>query len=127
MALFSPKELRARVNGPLLEQALVNLIDNAVKYSGPGSSVQVEAVKEAGQVMVKVTDQGVGIPQEHLPRLFETSYRVDDSRSRQGGGTGLGLAIVKHIAQAHGGKVGVESTPGQGSTFTICLQDDRGD
>lgn len=127
MALFSPKELRARVNGPLLEQALVNLIDNAVKYSGPGSSVQVEAVKEAGQVMVKVTDQGVGIPQEHLPRLFETFYRVDDSRSRQGGGTGLGLAIVKHIAQAHGGKVGVESTPGQGSTFTIYLQDDRGD
>lgn len=127
MALFSPKELRARVNGPLLEQALVNLIDNAVKYSGPGSSVQVEAVKEAGQVMVKVTDQGVGIPQEHLPRLFETFYRVDASRSRQGGGTGLGLAIVKHIAQAHGGKVGVESTPGQGSTFTIYLQDDRGD
>ena len=64
---------------------------------------------------------------EHLPRLFERFYRVDKARSRRMGGTGLGLAIVKHIAQAHGGKVEVESTPGQGSSFTISLQDDRGD
>jgi two-component system, OmpR family, phosphate regulon sensor histidine kinase PhoR len=78
-------------------------------------------------VVVRVTDQGVGIAKEHLPRLFERFYRVDPSRSRKVGGTGLGLAIVKHIAQAHGGKVGVESSPGQGSTFTLYLQDDRGD
>jgi len=127
VGLSCPEDLRARVNGPLLEQALVNLIDNAVKYSGPGSSVQVEAGQEDGQVRIKVKDQGVGIPGEHLPRLFERFYRVDASRSRKIGGTGLGLAIVKHIAQAHGGKVEVESTPGQGSTFTITLQDDRGD
>jgi two-component system phosphate regulon sensor histidine kinase PhoR len=127
VGLSCPEDLRARVNGPLLEQALVNLIDNAVKYSGPGSSVRVDAGKEDGQVRIKVTDQGVGIPGEHLPRLFERFYRVDASRSRKIGGTGLGLAIVKHIAQAHGGKVEVESTPGQGSTFTLSLQDDRGD
>ena len=127
MGLSCPEDLRARVNGPLLEQALVNLIDNAVKYSGLGSKVEVEAGKEDGQVRIRVTDQGVGIPGEHLPRLFERFYRVDASRSRKIGGTGLGLAIVKHIAQAHGGKVEVESTPGQGSSFTISLQDDRGD
>jgi two-component system phosphate regulon sensor histidine kinase PhoR len=98
-----------------------------VKYSEPGSSIEVEAAKENSQVAVRVRDQGVGIAGEHLPRLFERFYRVDPSRSRKEGGTGLGLAIVKHIAQAHGGKVGVESTPGQGSTFTLCLQDDKGD
>jgi two-component system phosphate regulon sensor histidine kinase PhoR len=127
VSLTCPEDLRARVNGPLLEQALINLIDNAVKYSDPGSSVAVEAGKDNGQVVIKVKDQGVGIAQEHLPRLFERFYRVDPSRSRKVGGTGLGLAIVKHIAQAHGGKVGVESTPGQGSTFAVYLQDDRGD
>jgi two-component system, OmpR family, phosphate regulon sensor histidine kinase PhoR len=127
IGLSCPDDLRARVNGPLLEQALVNLIDNAVKYSGPESLVQVEAGKDDGKVLIKVTDQGAGIPKEHLPRLFERFYRVDPSRSRKMGGTGLGLAIVKHIAQAHGGKVAVDSSPGQGSTFTLYLQDDRGD
>ncbi len=127
VSMDCPEDLRARINGPLLEQAIINLIDNAVKYSGPGSSVRVEAGQDDGQVEVKVQDQGVGIPQEHLPRLFERFYRVDPSRSRKVGGTGLGLAIVKHIAQAHGGKVGVESAPGRGSTFTIYLQDDKGD
>ncbi len=127
VSLECPEDLRARVNGPLLEQALINLIDNAVKYSGPGSVVKVEAGPENGQVVVRVKDQGVGIAKEHLPRIFERFYRVDPSRSRKMGGTGLGLAIVKHIAQAHGGKVAVESTPGQGSVFTVYLQNDRGD
>lgn len=127
VGLSCPEDLRARVNGPLLEQALVNLIDNAVKYSGPESSVQLEAGQHDGQVVIKVTDQGAGISQEHLPRLFERFYRVDAGRSRKMGGTGLGLAIVKHIAQAHGGRVDVVSTPGQGSTFSIYLQADRGD
>lgn len=127
ISLDCPEDLRARINGPLLEQALINLIDNAIKYSEPGSSVRVEATTENGRVVVQVIDQGVGIPQEHLPRLFERFYRVDPSRSRKVGGTGLGLAIVKHIAQAHGGKVAVQSTPGQGSTFAIHLQEDRRD
>jgi two-component system phosphate regulon sensor histidine kinase PhoR len=127
VSLNCSEDLRARVNGPLLEQALINLIDNAVKYSDPGSLITVEAGQADCQVVIKVRDQGVGIAKEHLPRLFERFYRVDPSRSRKVGGTGLGLAIVKHIAQAHGGKVGVESNPGLGSTFTVFLQDDRGD
>jgi two-component system phosphate regulon sensor histidine kinase PhoR len=123
--LNCPEELRARINGPLLEQALANLIDNAIKYSEPGSRVQVEAAKgDNKMVAVRVKDQGVGIAPEHLPRLFERFYRVDPGRSRKVGGTGLGLAIVKHIAQAHGGRVSVESTPGQGSVFSLYLQAD---
>lgn len=124
LELSCPEELRARLNDTLLEQALVNLIDNAIKYSGPHSRVQIEAAREDGWVAVRVRDQGIGIPKEHLPRLFERFYRVDPGRSRKAGGTGLGLAIVKHIAQAHGGKVLVESTPGQGSVFTLLLQPD---
>ncbi len=114
-------ELSARINPALLEQALVNLINNAIKYSEPGSKVRVEGVKTAEGVMVRVRDSGCGIAREHLPRLFERFYRVDKARSRKQGGTGLGLAIVKHIVQTHGGQVSVESTPGMGSTFTIVL------
>jgi two-component system phosphate regulon sensor histidine kinase PhoR len=122
--LECPEEMRALVNGPLLEQALVNLIDNAIKYSSPGSTVKLEAARSGNSVVVHVRDQGVGIAAEHLPRLFERFYRVDPSRSRKVGGTGLGLAIVKHIAQAHGGRVTVESTPGKGSVFSLFLQAD---
>lgn len=114
-------ELRARLNPPLLEQAVVNLIDNAVKYSEPGSEVHVRAARSNGALAIEVADNGAGIEAAHLPRLFERFYRVDKARSRRLGGTGLGLAIVKHIAQAHGGGVTVKSRPGQGSVFTISL------
>ena len=100
---------------------MVNLIDNAIKYSAPGKSVRVEASRADDTVRISVRDQGCGIDTEHLPRLFERFYRVDKARSRQLGGTGLGLSIVKHIALAHGGNVNVESVVGQGSTFTITL------
>jgi len=113
--------IEAAINAPLLEQAAANLIDNAIKYSEPGSSVQVEAAQTDVEVIIRVRDRGCGIEKEHLPRLFERFYRVDKARSRKLGGTGLGLAIVKHIAQAHGGSVDVESTPGQGSVFSIRL------
>ena len=111
----------APVNPPLLEQAVVNLIDNAVKYSPPGSQVDVRVDQTGDQVVVRVADHGPGIPREHLPRLFERFYRVDKARSRDLGGTGLGLSIVKHIAQVHRGRVAVESTLGKGSTFSIYL------
>ncbi len=111
----------ARMNGPLLEQAVVNLIDNAIKYSEAGKEVKVEANQGETEVLIHVRDQGCGIDKEHLPRIFERFYRVDKARSRKLGGTGLGLAIVKHITLAHGGNVTIESTPGQGSTFTIHL------
>ncbi len=117
-----PDDLAARMNPALMEQAVVNLVDNAVKYSPPDSEVEVEAGREAGGVVIRVKDHGCGIPPEHQPRIFERFYRVDKARSCEMGGTGLGLAIVKHIMLAHGGGVSVESAPGQGSVFTLRLR-----
>ena len=114
-------DLRAWINSPLLEEAVVNLVDNAIKYSDPDKRVEIEARRDNGALLIRVADQGRGIDQEHLPRLFERFYRVDKARSRNLGGTGLGLAIVKHIAQAHGGQVEVQSTPGVGSVFSLRL------
>ncbi len=119
--LFCSEELVAKVNGTLLEQAVINLVDNAIKYSESRKIVTVESWQEGEHVMIKVQDRGQGISKEHLSRLFERFYRVDAARSRAIGGTGLGLAIVKHIAQAHDGEVTVHSTPGEGSVFTISL------
>lgn len=121
VALDCPEELEARLNARLLEQAVVNLIDNAVKYSPEESEVRVVARTDADAVRVEVIDQGTGIEAKHLPRLFERFYRVDKARSRALGGTGLGLAIVKHIALAHGGSVSVDSRVGHGSTFRILF------
>ena len=106
-------ELRATVNAPLLEQAIVNLLENAITYSNPDSCVWVSARQDDDMLVIDVRDQGVGIPHDHLYRIFERFYRVDKARSRERGGTGLGLAIVKHIAQVHGGQVSVTSTVGQ--------------
>jgi len=119
--LFCSEELVANVNSALLEQAVINLVDNAIKYSESRNFVTVESWQEGEQVMIKVQDRGQGISKAHLPRLFERFYRVDAARSRAVGGTGLGLAIVKHIVQAHNGGVTVHSTPGEGSVFTISL------
>ena len=103
----------------LAEQAVVNLIDNAVKFSPEGGTVEIAARVANGRMVISVGDRGTGIDQKHLPRLFERFYRVDRARSRELGGTGLGLAIVKHVAQAHGGSVGVDSQLGVGSTFFL--------
>jgi two-component system phosphate regulon sensor histidine kinase PhoR len=121
MTLSCREDLMAKINPPLLEQAVVNLLDNAIKYSDPESSVRIEAKQVDGEVLVTVRDQGCGIEKKHIPRLFERFYRVDKARSRKLGGTGLGLAIVKHVTQAHGGRVTVESTPGKGSAFCLHL------
>ena len=121
LALDCSEDLYGEINPPLLEQAVVNLVDNAVKYSSEGSAVEISAEVEAAGLSIRVKDAGRGIRREHLTRLFERFYRVDKARSRDMGGTGLGLSIVKHIAVAHGGWVAVESTPGLGSTFTITL------
>lgn len=104
-----------------LEQALVNLLENAVNYTEPGGRVSLIISLERGEAHIAVQDTGVGIPPEHLPRIFERFYRVDKNRSRALGGTGLGLSIVKHVAQSHGGRVDVESSPGKGSNFRIIL------
>jgi two-component system phosphate regulon sensor histidine kinase PhoR len=119
--LAGEEELAALVDPVLFEQAVVNLLDNAVKYSDRDRIVRISARTADREIQIQVQDHGIGIEKKHLPRLFERFYRVDKARSRSLGGTGLGLAIVKHIAQAHGGHVTVESRVGAGSLFTIHL------
>lgn len=104
-----------------LEHVLSNLVDNAVKYCGSGSTVRLSADRGDAAVRVLVADNGAGIEPKHLARLFERFYRVDTGRSRELGGTGLGLALVKHLVEAMGGKVGVESAPKVGTTFFFTL------
>lgn len=116
------QDARASINPHLLEQAIVNLLSNAIRYSPPQSPVTVTIEQSPTEVTLGVHDSGPGIPAQHLPRIFERFYRVEQSRSRSHGGTGLGLAIVKHIALAHHGRVSVDSTPGRGSSFYIHLQ-----
>ena len=117
--------VEVQMNAALLEQAMVNLLDNAIKYSPPKTQVWVSADRDHGEIVLTVKEQGPGIEKVHLPRVFERFYRTDKARSRALGGTGLGLAIVKHVAQAHGGRVSVESSqdegPQRGSTFRIHL------
>ncbi len=104
-----------------LVSALFNLLDNAVKYSEPGSPVEVNVATVDGWVEIAVRDHGIGIPSRDIDRIFERFYRVDRARSRETGGTGLGLAIVRHVAVNHDGDVRVESRQGEGSTFTLTL------
>ena len=109
------------VDHSLLMQAIVNLVDNAIKYSSENTRVTIVGRIDAARVRIDVIDEGPGIMEVHIPRLFERFYRADKARSRKLGGTGLGLAIVKHIANVHRGEVGVRSSVGKGSTFTILL------
>src|SRR5581483_5800267 len=104
-----------------LVSALANLLDNAIKYSDPGSTVDLDAVADGGTVQLRVSDHGIGIPARDHERIFERFYRVDRARSRETGGTGLGLAIARHVAINHGGRVMVDSREGEGSTFTLVL------
>jgi two-component system phosphate regulon sensor histidine kinase PhoR len=114
-------DIKVKINTILLEQAVLNLVDNAIKYSEPAGKIQIRAYKTNKMIVISVRDYGCGISREHQGRIFERFYVVDKSRSRKLGGTGLGLAIVKHIAEVHSGKVTVESTPGVGSTFFLHL------
>lgn len=104
-----------------IEQVLANLIDNAIKYCPPQSTITVQFLDEAEATILKVADNGPGIPEKYLDRLFERFYRLDKGRSRETGGTGLGLSIVKHIMQRHNGSVKAESIVGQGTTFTCTF------
>jgi len=115
------ENVKLEVHPGMLELAIVNLIDNAVKYSQNHAEIKVAAENTSSNTIISVSDNGPGIPEEHLPRLFERFYRIDKGRSRAMGGTGLGLSIVKHIAQLHNGTVTVESTVGIGTVFKIHI------
>jgi len=116
-----PPKLHVQLYSSLFIQALINLLDNSIKYSGKGSSIKVRAFQKAKQLVIEVKDNGIGIPAEHIDRIFERFYRVDRCRSREAGGTGLGLSIVRHIALLHHGTVEAESHAGEGSTFRLKL------
>lgn len=115
------EDLTVSIHPRMLELAIVNLVDNAVKYSQPGALIKVSVDSTVSSTVISVADNGPGIPEEHLPRLFERFYRIDKGRSRAMGGTGLGLSIVKHIVQVHSGTVTVESTVGKGTVFKIHI------
>ncbi|HWW81098.1 MAG TPA: ATP-binding protein, partial [Steroidobacteraceae bacterium] len=102
-----------------LKQVIVNLLDNAIKYTPNGGRIELRIAREEGSAVLDVADDGIGIPPEALPHVFKRFFRVDGSRSRDQGGAGLGLSIVKSICDAHGARVEVSSTPGQGSRFRI--------
>lgn len=122
-------DLIMQIEGPLyikgsgdrFRQMMVNLIENAIKYSNEGGRVWIKGRKESGRIVISVKDEGIGIAEENLDRLFERFYRVDKSRSRKVGGTGLGLSIVKHIAALFGADLKVESEIGKGSEFFVIF------
>jgi two-component system phosphate regulon sensor histidine kinase PhoR len=112
---------RLRADETRLQELIYNLLDNAVKYSKPGGTVFLRAERAGNSVRISVADQGIGIPENDLPRIFERFYRADKSRSNEHSGTGLGLSIVKHIAQLHGGSVEAESELGKGTAISVVL------
>jgi two-component system phosphate regulon sensor histidine kinase PhoR len=107
------------VDAQRMEQVVVNLVHNAIKFTPSGGRISLAAQQKGNTCLITVTDTGIGISERDLPRIFERFYKSD--RARSGGGTGLGLAIARHLVEAHGGNIWAESTEGQGSTFTIEL------
>lgn len=119
--ILDDEGLPVAVDPRQLATAVGNLVENAIKYTDPHGSVTVEGRLAGGWLTIIVHDTGIGIPIEHIDRVFERFYRVDDARARATGGTGLGLAIVRHVATNHGGEVNVRSREGEGSTFTLRM------
>lgn len=113
--------VKAKVNGEMIKEAMMNLLTNAIKYNRDGGEIKFRIAKEDGFALVQISDNGIGIEEELLDRIFERFYVVDHSRSKKISSTGLGLSIVKHIVEAHGGRIEVTSEVGKGSTFTIYL------
>ncbi len=121
LVLDAPEDLCASLHAPLVEQAMFNLVNNAVKYTHPNTRIHVRAAADHGDLVLEVRDEGPGIEAQHQDRIFERFYRIDKARNRAVGGSGLGLSIVKHIAQVHQGTVALRSAPGQGATFLLRL------
>jgi signal transduction histidine kinase len=118
---FPSEPVRLKADSELLLQAVRNLLDNACKYTSSGGTIQLKLLTKVRRVFIQVEDNGIGIPADDLPHIFERFYRVDEARSRQTGGFGLGLAIARQIIEAHSGQISVESTVGEGTRLQICL------
>jgi signal transduction histidine kinase len=118
---LSPDVQMIRADETRLHDVLHNLLDNAVKYSRENGEIRMQSAQRGNEIVLSVTDNGIGISKDDLPRIFERFYRADKARSRELGGTGLGLAIVKHIAQLHGGRVEAESELGRATTIRVVL------
>lgn len=118
---FKDKKLKILGNRDHIKQVFLNLVDNAIKYTPENRDVNISVFSENNKIVIKVSDQGVGIPAEDIDRIFERFYRVDKARSREVGGTGLGLAITKHIVKSLGGTISVKSEFGKGSEFTVVI------
>jgi len=118
---LAPDASTLRADETRLQEVLYNLLENAVKYSRENGQIRLQAARRGSELVLSVTDNGLGISKDDLPRIFERFYRADKARSRELGGTGLGLAIVKHIAQLHGGRVEAESELGKGTTIRVVL------
>ena len=127
LSCASENTVQVRGDAGRLKQVVVNLTDNAIKYTNEGGRVDIRVAAVDGKALIEFSDSGISIPSEALPHVFERFYRVDKARSRQMGGAGLGLSIVKSICEAHGGHITVESTAGEGSRFTVELPLDNGD
>ena len=122
-----PKDLFLFADASRVKQVFINLINNAIAYTPAGGEVKVNVEEVDGEIVIVVSDTGVGMEQEEIPRIFERFYRVDKARSRNSGGTGLGLAIVKHIVEAHHGSISVKSKLDNGTTFTVKLSKENKD
>lgn len=120
-ASYNGTDFKVKGDRDKIEQVLVNLIDNAIKYTGQKGEIRASLFEKKDSVMLTLTDNGIGIPEEHLDRIFERFYRVDKGRSRELGGTGLGLSIVKHIVMLHNGHIGIESETGKGTEITVIF------
>jgi signal transduction histidine kinase len=117
----SPDLPEVALDADAVSQALANLVDNAIKYSTERKSLRVEARVQGGELALSIADEGIGIPREEQGRIFEKFYRVGRSETQGRRGSGVGLALVRHVAEAHGGRVTVESRPGEGSRFTLWI------
>jgi two-component system, OmpR family, sensor histidine kinase ArlS len=122
LTIYCPDTIFIDLDPIRFEQVLINLLDNCLKYSKDSSTTSVRVIEDNGIIQITIKDQGVGIPVEDLPHIFDRLFRVDKSRSRTTGGFGLGLAIVKQLVEAHGGEITVESQVREGTCFTILLK-----
>jgi signal transduction histidine kinase len=116
---YEHEPCEAYVDPDKFGQVIFNLVSNAVKYTNPGGNIKISTRNRGDRAVFSITDDGIGIPDDDIPHIFDYLYRADESRTRDSGGNGIGLSVVKAVVEAHGGNIGVKSIPGAGSSFTV--------